>query len=92
MNTIIATTAALLVTLAPTPSQPAQDADEQALVTANKGGDVQREYIFGDEEIDGDLLNPDGVVINKAQGIRWGSLITLRGTFTPELIKLAQDI
>ena len=34
----------------------------------------------------------ENVVINKAQGIRWGSLITLRGTFTPELIKLAQDI
>jgi|GEM_PF-847231 len=65
------------------------DADDAARV----GDDgVTAVYEFFDEDVEGENLKDDGTVILHRPRGRHPSLITLRGHFNPELIRLATDV
>jgi RNA polymerase sigma factor (sigma-70 family) len=66
-----------------------QDADEAARVG---GSDVDREYIFEEDEVDGERLGPDGRILLQPPSPRFQSLIDIRGHFNPELMRLASDV
>lgn len=66
-----------------------RDADDAALVDDNA---PTREYIFDNEILDGEVLNPDGTIIPARISPRHGSMITVRPHFMPELIRLGADI
>jgi hypothetical protein len=51
---------------------------------------VQR-YDFDPDEVEGELLAPDGSSVQSAVRSRWDGLIRVRTTFVPELIKSAED-
>lgn len=93
---MLALTTALLLagTLAPAPAPTSQpvaesnqaDADERARVSAS-------EYIFIDgENLEGDVLKPEGAPVRGRLGAKHKSLIKLRGTFTDYMIRLSRDI
>ncbi len=99
MSHLLTAGAALLLVLAPAPesttSPGASAADDDA--TAFKGtkktskGNVAV-YDFENDHVSGQLLSPEGADINSRQTAVFKSLIKIRGTFTPELIKLARDV
>ena len=65
------------------------DADDAARV----GDDgVTAVYEFFDEDVEGENLKDDGTVILHRPRGRHPSLITLRGHFNPELVRLATDV
>ncbi|TPV92866.1 MAG: hypothetical protein B7733_23520 [Myxococcales bacterium FL481] len=66
-----------------------QDADEAAFKGEQGGATV---YDFEDDNVDGEILRPEGALINSRAGTRHASLITLRRHFIPELIRMAEDI
>jgi len=49
-------------------------------------------YIFEDEEVPGDLANPDFVHIDSIIGLRFDSLVKPRADFMPEMIKSCEDL
>ena len=49
-------------------------------------------YDFDDDNVDGELLSPEGANIASRTGAKHASLITIRPHFIPELIKMAQDV
>lgn len=65
-----------------------QDADEAALVENLE----TREYIFGNETVDGEGNGPAGENITARVNVHHQSLIRIRGHFISELITLATDI
>ncbi len=66
-----------------------QDADAAAMLD---GSTETREYIFGDETLDGDVNRPSGDNITSRARVRHQSLIRIRGHFIRELIVLGTDI
>ncbi|MCA9720016.1 MAG: hypothetical protein H6713_00410 [Myxococcales bacterium] len=98
MSQLLTTGAALLMLIAPAPSatNTADDA-ANADTTAYKGttktskGNVSV-YDFENDHVDGKVLSPEGTDVGTRQTAIFKSLITIRGTFTPELIKLARDV
>lgn len=66
-----------------------QDADDAAFKGEQGGATV---YDFEDDDVDGEILRPEGALINSRAGTRHASLITLRRHFIPELIRMAEDI
>lgn len=67
-----------------------QDADEAALKGTAKDG--QATYVFDDDNVDGEILRPEGAQIGSRGRSRHASLITIRAHFIGELIRLANDI
>ncbi|MEE9384729.1 MAG: hypothetical protein V3V08_15100 [Nannocystaceae bacterium] len=67
----------------------AQDADDVAF-KGSKGGSTV--YDFEDDNVDGEILRPEGALVNAKGGLKHASLITLRRHFLPQLIKMALDI
>jgi hypothetical protein len=61
----------------------AQDAAEEPAAT---------EYNFDDELVDGDLVRPDGEMLNVRRRGRRGSLIRIREHFIPEMLKSIEDL
>ena len=49
-------------------------------------------YDFEDDNVDGELLSPEGALITSRSGSKHDSLITIRAGFIPEMIKAARDI
>lgn len=49
-------------------------------------------YDFDDDIVEGGTLSPDGAIINTLRPIKQSSLIKIRESFTPELIKSAEDL
>ncbi len=76
-------------------AQPAQseaggdDADEAAFKGSKKGSTV---YDFEDDNVDGEILSPDGANIASRGRTKHASLITIRPHFILELIKMANDV
>ena len=72
-------------------SQPAsdQDADDAAMVREDSDG---RWYVFGEDELTGEVLTPDGDLIPWRRPAKFGSLITIRPHFNRELLKLVLDL
>ena len=66
-----------------------QSADEAALLDS---GEVQREYVFDNDHVEGESLGPDGTILIQPPNIRFGSLLDIRSHFIPELIKLGTDV
>ncbi|EDM78588.1 hypothetical protein PPSIR1_15160 [Plesiocystis pacifica SIR-1] len=75
---------------APEATTTSYDNDEGATVIENNEGG--REFIFGDDDVVGENLNPNGVHIASRRGVAHESFITIRPQFVPELITLSMDI
>ena len=60
------------------------------------GGDIiykkQTKYDFDDDDVEGDLVRPDDMFVESRDKARYGSLITIRENFIPEMLKSAEDI
>lgn len=65
------------------------DADSAAFSGAE--GDVAV-YDFEDDNVDGELLKPEGANIASRGRVKHASLINIRPHFLPELINLALDV
>lgn len=66
-----------------------QDADEAAR-TGSEGGLTV--YDFDDDNVDGELLSPDGANIASRGAVKHASLIEIRPHFLRELINMARDV
>ena len=66
-----------------------KDADE----AAHKGTDgTTRIYEFDNDRVSGEALAPDGTVLMQRPPLKHRSLITIRGHFNPELVRLGEDV
>ena len=88
----ISTTLALSMATASTAfAQPSDtDADEAARVGGGDGGTTV--YDFDDDNVDGEILSPEGANVNSRARVKHASLITIRPHFISELISLSFDI
>jgi hypothetical protein len=68
----------------------APDADSSALKGA--GADGVTVYDFDDDDVDGEVLSPEGANLSSRGRSKHASMITIRPHFIPELIKMANDI
>ncbi len=66
------------------------DADDAARVSGGDGGTTV--YDFDDDNVDGEILSPDGANVNSRARVKHASLITIRPHFISELISLSFDI
>lgn len=65
------------------------DADAAAM-TGSAGGVTV--YDFDDDDVDGEVLSPEGANLSGRGGSKHASMITIRPHFILELIKMANDI
>jgi hypothetical protein len=65
-----------------------------AAPAAGGGGDYQKttKYDFEDDVVTGDLVRPDGEMVDSRRGAKHSSLIKIRQHFIPEMLKSAEDI
>ena len=66
------------------------DADDAARVGGGDGGTTV--YDFDDDNVDGEILSPDGANVNSRARVKHASLITIQPHFISELISLSFDI
>lgn len=66
------------------------DADSAAMSGQNSAGATV--YDFEDDNVDGELLKPEGANISSRGRVKHASLINIRPHFLPELINLALDV
>jgi hypothetical protein len=66
-----------------------EDADEAARRDGEGGTTV---YDFDDDNVDGEVLSPNGANISSRGRVKHASLINIRPHFLPELIGLALDV
>jgi hypothetical protein len=71
---------------------PASDQDADAAANKGKGAGGTTVYDFDDDNVDGELLSPEGANIASRGRTKHASLITIRPHFIPELIKMANDV
>lgn len=64
---------------------PDSDADDGARVSTT-------EYIFDNDDVKGLVLRPEGVPVPAAARARFPSLLSIRGHFLPELVRMAKDV
>jgi len=69
----------------------AQDKDDKGDAPAADSGKVKN-YDFSGDEIDGDLVKPDGDFIETRKFADHGNLIRIRQHFIREIIKSAEDL
>jgi len=62
-----------------------------APVFAQDGGDTTT-YDFEDDLVTGDLVRPDGEMLNVRRRGRRSSLIRIREHFIPEMLKSVEDL
>jgi hypothetical protein len=92
-KTLLVPLCALLLLPATASAAPAEryDSEEGARVTDN--GDGTREIIIEDDEaVEGELLESGFIDVQSRKGKAHRSLISIRGTFTAQLIALSNDI
>ena len=64
-----------------------------ATVSAQEaGGDDATTYDFDDDLVAGDLVRPDGELLNVRRRGRRSSLIRIREHFVPEMLKSVEDL
>lgn len=68
------------------------DTDADSAAAKGKGSGGTTVYDFDDDNVDGELLSPEGANIASRGRTKHASLITIRPHFIPELIKMAQDV
>lgn len=66
-----------------------EDADSAAMSGQQNGVTV---YDFEDDDVDGEVLSPEGANLSSRGRSKHASMITIRPHFIPELIKMANDI
>lgn len=66
------------------------DADAAAMSGTNSEGVTV--YDFEDDDVDGEVLSPEGANLSSRGRSKHASMITIRPHFIPELIKMANDI
>ena len=49
-------------------------------------------YDFDDDLVEGELMRPDGVLVDSIRKAKHSSLIKIRENFVPEMLKSAEDI
>jgi len=83
----------LILALAPAPQVSGVTADDDADEAARVGkvGGVTV-YDFEDDNVEGELLSPDGANIASRGRAKHASLIRIRPHFIPELIHLSDDV
>ena len=68
----------------------------QALADDKKGGDKGgskvKVYDFSGDDIQGDLVKPEGTTVDARNFAKHSSLIRIRKDFIPEIIKSAEDL
>jgi len=69
----------------------------QALAEDKKGGDKGggskvKVYDFSGDDIQGDLVKPEGSTVDARDFAKHSSLIRIRKDFIPEIIKSAEDL
>ncbi len=86
-------TLAFIATLATSTTVFAAPSDADSDDAARKGdeGGVTV-YDFDDDNVDGEVLKPDGANVNSRARVKHASLITIRPHFLKELMSLALDI
>ncbi len=90
MRAFLLTFASIMLFSAPAYAQPAGgDADAGAFRGQQGGATV---YDFEDDNVDGEVLSPEGALISSRGRSKHASLITIRPHFIPELIKMSMDI
>jgi hypothetical protein len=88
-----AATLAFVSTLALSTSAWAQPSDTDADEAARRGGEGGLTvYDFDDDNVDGEILSPNGANVNARGRVKHASLINIRPHFLPELINLALDV
>ena len=80
---------ALLVFLSAAAPGIARAEDKKA---ADKGAPKVKVYDFSGDTIEGDLIRPDGSVVDARDFAKHASLIRIRNNFIPEIIKSAEDL
>lgn len=70
----------------------AQPGDADATALSGKTGDGVTVYDFEDDDVDGEVLSPEGANLSSRGRSKHASLITIRPHFIPEMIKMANDI
>ena len=69
---------------------------QKAPAKAPAGSDVQYKsktvYDFDDDVVEGDLVRPEGELVGGKTNTKHSSLIKIRDTFVPEMLKSAEDI
>jgi hypothetical protein len=84
-----------LASAAPAPAKAAAPAktDVDADASARRGGAGQTTiYDFENDQVDGEVLSPEGANINATTQKKWKSLITIRPHFIPQMIQMANDV
>ena len=66
------------------------DADSAAFSGEGDGGVAV--YDFEDDNVDGEVLRPEGANLSSRRGLKHASLINIRPHFMRELINLARDV
>ncbi|RMG99753.1 MAG: hypothetical protein D6705_02225 [Deltaproteobacteria bacterium] len=84
------TTAMLALVVATVAPASDQDADAAALVGRDASGTTI--YDFEDDNVEGEVLSPEGANIASRGRVKHASLIQIRPHFLPELIKMANDV
>jgi hypothetical protein len=67
---------------------PQPDADAAARVGEHRGTTI---YDFDDDNVEGEVLSPDGANVSSRSRVKHASLIEIRPHFMPELIRMALD-
>ncbi len=71
-------------------------AAQQQKPAAAPAGDAQYKsktvYDFDDDIVEGDLIRPEGELVDTRKGAKHSSLIKIRTHFVPEMLKSAEDI
>ena len=80
---------ALLVFLSAAAPGIARAEDKKA---ADKSAPKVKVYDFSGDTIEGDLIRPDGSVVDARDFAKHASLIRIRNNFIPEIIKSAEDL
>lgn len=90
MRAFLFTFATVMLASVPAYAQPSGgDADASAFKGTEGGATV---YDFEDDNVDGEILSPEGALISSRGRSKHASLITIRPHFIPELIKMSMDI
>ncbi len=87
-TSLVAMAATLALASAPAFAAPANS--DEAARKGTKGGATV--YDFEDDSVEGEVLSPDGALINGRVRGKHANMITIKPHFIPQLIKLANDV
>lgn len=77
---------------APRAAATSNDADADETARRPGGGQVSYYDFVDGDRLQGEVLHPEGANVDSRTRVKFPSLITLRGHFTPELVRLAKDL